>query len=340
MSYPFATKTIVDFFTEFPMEMTEEGTPIYGPWNFPAFPNFGKVKKVKIREKGIYVKISDLIKDYENLGRKGTESQSHIGVLQALIASGRWMPWREQPVIIKADGRLVAGFHRVEAHENEDKEWIFAWVVEFETEEDLSAYAVWENNPENGTPKLVVDSEVAVIAAVKTFNKKPDEAVTFKAVKEYLKKTGTTKKLDAAAKEVLEKIGIAYEGLKSYKKETVAKWTKTDLGIDLYKTANVLWSMFSGRKDAGYTDREIRKVFEAAPLMIEGKDVTLISGGITDIDSTELKLERKYFSNIMIRFDKLAEAWVSAKKAGKLGNYTSYFASQTDAEKKKGNFVK
>jgi hypothetical protein len=340
MSYPFATKTIVEFFTEFPMEMTEEGTPTSGPWVYSRPPNFGKVKKVKIREKGIYVKISDLIKDYENLGRKGTESQSHIGVLQALIASGRWMPWREQPVIINADGRLVAGFHRVEAHENEDKEWIFAWVVEFVTDEDLSAYAVWENNPENGTPKLVVDSEVAVIAAVKTFNKKPSESVTFKTIKEYLKKTGTTKKLDATAKEVLEKIGIAYEGLKSYKKETVGKWTKIDLGIDLYKSPNVLWSLFSGRKDTGYTDREIRKVFEAAPLMIDGKDVTMISGGITDIDSTELNLQRKYFSNMMIRFDELAESWVTAKKTKKLGKFTSYFASQTDSEKKKGNFVK
>ena len=340
MSYPFATKEIVEFFKEFPKEMTEEGIPESGPWTYSRPPNFGKVKDVKILEKGIYIRVSDLIRDYENLGRKGSESPSHVGVLQALIVTGRWVPWREQPVVVNRDGRLVAGFHRVEAHENEDKEWIFAWVVEFETEEDLSAYAVWENNPENGTPKLVVDSDVAVIAAVKTFNKKSEEETTFKAVKDYLRKTGTTKKLDVTVREVLDKIGIEYEGLKAYTKEIVAKWTKVDLGIDLYKSVNVIWSLFSGRKDTGFTDREIRKVFEIAPLMIEGKDVTLISGGITDIDSTEVKKERKYFSDMMVRFDKLANAWVEAEKKNKLGKFTSYFASQTKSEKKKGNFIK
>jgi hypothetical protein len=340
MSYPFNTKGIIEFFELFPKEMTEEGTPEFGPWSFPRLPDFGKVKGAKVI-KFCYVKIADLIRDYENLGRVGSEKPSHVGVLQALIVTGRWVPWREQPVVVSTDGRLVAGFHRVEAHENEGKEWIFACIVEFATEEDLSAYAVWENNPENGTPKWVTDSsDVAVIAAVKTFNKKETEEVTSKTVKDFLRKSGVTKKLDATVKEVLDKIGIAYEGLKSYKKETVGKWTKIDLGIDLYKSPNVLWSLFSGRKDTGYTDREIRKVFEAAPLMIDGKDVTMISGGITDIDSTELNLQRKYFSNMMIRFDELAESWVTAKKTKKLGKFTSYFASQTDSEKKKGNFVK
>ena len=339
MSYPFNTKGIIEFFELFPKEMTEEGTPEFGPWSFPRLPDFGKVKGAKVI-KFCYVKIADLIRDYENLGRVGSEKPSHVGVLQALIVTGRWVPWREQPVVVSTDGRLVAGFHRVEAHENEGKEWVFACIVKFVTEEDLSAYAVWENNPENGTPKLVVDSDVAVIAAVKTFNKKETEEVTSKAILKYLKSAGVTKKLDATVKEVLDKIGIAYEGLKSYKKETVGKWTKIDLGIDLYKSPNVLWSLFSGRKDTGYTDREIRKVFEAAPLMIDGKDVTMISGGITDIDSTELNLQRKYFSNMMIRFDELAESWVTAKKTKKLGKFTSYFASQTDSEKKKGNFVK
>ena len=61
MSYPFDTKTVVEFFTEFPKEMTEEGTPEVGPWTFPRPRNFGKLKNVKIREKGIYVRISDLI---------------------------------------------------------------------------------------------------------------------------------------------------------------------------------------------------------------------------------------------------------------------------------------
>ena len=339
MSYQFETKEIVEFFTEFPKEMTEEGTPEFGPWTFPRKPDFGKVKGAEII-KFCYVKRDDLIRDYQNLGRKGSESQTHVGVLQALMATGRCVPWREQPVVVSTDGRLVAGFHRVEAHENEDKEWVFACIVEFATEEDLSAYAVWENNPENGTPKLVVDGEVAVIAAVKTFNKKSDEEITLKAVKEFLKKAGVTKKLDATAKEVLDNIGIEYEGVKAYSKKKVAGWAKSELGIDIYKSASVVWSLFSGRKETGVTDRELRNAFKIAWRMIKGEDTILISGGITDVDSTEIKKERKYFANIMVRFDELAEAWVAAKRAGKLGKFTSYFASQTETEMKKGYFTK
>lgn len=339
MSYPFETKEIVEFLTEFPKEMTEEGTPEFGPWTFPRKPDFGKVKGAKII-KFCYVKRDDLIRDYQNLGRKGSESPSHVGVLQALIATNRWVPWREQPVVVSTDGRLVAGFHRVEAHENEDKEWVFACIVEFATEEDLSAYAVWENNPENGTPKLVVDGEVAVIAAVKTFNKKAPEEVTSKTVKAYLKSAGVTKKLDTTVKEVLDKIGIEYEGVKAHSKKNVAGWAKSELGIDIYKSASVVWSLFSGRKETGVTDRELRNAFKIAWRMIKGEDTILISGGITDIDSTEIKKERKYFANIMVRFDELAEAWVAAKRAGKLGKFTSYFASQTETEMKKGYFTK
>ena len=339
MSYPFETKEISEFFELFPEEMTEEGTSEFGPWTFPFPPNFGKVKGAKVI-KFCYVNIAYLIRDYENLGRKGAESPSHIGVLQALIASRRWVPWREQPVVVNTDGRLVAGFHRVEAHENEGKEWIFACIVKFATEEDLSAYAVWENNPENGTPKLVVDSDVAVIAAVKTFNKKETEEVPFKAVKAYLRSAGVTKKLDVTVKEVLDKIGIEYEGVKAYKKEVVAGWAKTELGIDIYKSLSVVWALFSGRKETGVTDRELRNVFKIAWRMIKGEDTILVSGGITDVDSTEIKKERKYFANIMVRFDELAEAWVAAKRAGTLGKFTSYFASQTKTEMEKGKFTK
>ena len=177
------------------------------------------------------------------------------------------------------------------------------------------------------------------MAAVKLFNKKPKDEITFKDVKKFLSKAGVTAKLEATTKDVLDKIGIKYEGLKAYTKAETNKMSKLSLGIDIYKSLNVIYSMFSGRKTTGITDREIRKIYEIAPLMIEGKDVTLISGGITDIDSTELKTERKYFKNIMIRFDKLAEAWVAAKKAGKLGKFTSYFPSQTKEEKEKGDFV-
>jgi len=339
MNYPFNTKEIIEFFELFPEEMTEEGTPKFGPWSFPRKPDFGKVKRAKII-KFCYVKIADLISDYENLGRKGAESPSHIGVLQALISTRRWVPWREQPVVVSTDGRLVAGFHRVEAHENEGKEWVFACIVKFATEEDLSAYAVWENNPENGTPKLVVDSDVAVIAAVKTFNKKETEEVTSKAILKYLKSAGVTKKLDATVKEVLDKIGIEYEGVKAYKKAEVAVWAKSELGIDIYKNVSVVWSLFSGRKETGLTDRELRHAFKIAWRMIKGKDTILVSGGITDVDSTEIKKERKYFANIMVRFDELAEAWVAAKRAGKLGKFNSYFASQTKTEMEKGNFTK
>lgn len=340
MSYPFDTKEIVEFFELFPEEMTEEGTPEFGPWTFPRKPDFGKVKGAKII-KFCYVKIDDLIRDYENLGRVGSEKQSHVGLLQAWIATNRWVPWREQPVVVSTDGRLVAGFHRVEAHENEDKEWVFACIVEFATEEDLSAYAVWENDPENCTPKWVTDShDVAVVAAVRTFNKKAPEEVTSKAVKAYLKSAGVTKKLDATVNEVLDKIGIEYEGVKAYSKKKVAGWAKSELGIDIYKSASVVWSLFSGRKETGVTDRELRNAFKIAWRMIRGEDTILISGGITDVDSTEIKKERKYFSNIMVRFDELAEAWVAAKRAGTLGEFTSYFASQTSSEMKKGYFTK
>jgi hypothetical protein len=340
MSYPFNTKGIIEFFELFPKEMTEEGTPEFGPWSFPRLPDFGKVKGAKVI-KFCYVKIADLIRDYENLGRVGSEKPSHVGVLQALIVTGRWVPWREQPVVVSTDGRLVAGFHRVEAHENEGKEWIFACIVEFATEEDLSAYAVWENNPENGTPKWVTDSsDVAVIAAVKTFNKKETEEVTSKTVKDFLRKSGVTKKLDATVKEVLDKIGIEYEGVKAYKKAEVAVWAKSELGIDIYKNVSVVWSLFSGRKETGVTDRELRNVFKIAWRMIKGEDTILVSGGITDVDSTEIKKERKYFANIMVRFDELAEAWVAAKRADKLGKFASYFASQTKTEMEKGNFTK
>jgi len=340
MSYPFDTKEIIELFELFPEEMTEEGTHEFGPWSFPRKPDFGKVKGAKII-KFCYVRIDDLIRDYENLGRVGSEKPSHTGLLQALIATNRWVPWREQPVVVSTDGRLVAGFHRVEAHENEDKEWIFACIVEFATEEDLSAYAVWENNPENGTPKWVTDSyDVAVIAAVRTFNKKETEEVTSKTVKAYLKSAGVTKKFDATVKEVLDKIGIEYEGVKAHSKKVVAGWAKSDLGINLNTNPSVVWSLFSGRKETGVTDRELRNAFKIAWRMIKGEDTILFSGGITDVDSTEIKKERKYFANIMVRFDELAEAWVAAKRAGTLGKFTSYFASQTKTEMKKGNFTK
>jgi hypothetical protein len=341
MSYPFAVKSTIEFLTKFPKEMTEEGTPEFGPWTFPRDPDFGKVKGVTIKKGGCYVRIADLTRDYENLGRLGSEKPSHVGALQALIATGRWVPWREQPVVVSTDGRLVAGFHRVEAHENEDKEWVFAYVCEFDTEEDLSAYAVWENNPENGTLKWVTEvSDVAVIAAVKTFNKKKTEEVTTKTVKAYLKCAGVIKKLDATVIEVLDKIGIEYEGVKAHTKKKVAAWAKSDLGIDIYKNVSVVWSLFSGRKETGVTDRELRNAFKIAWRMIKGDNTILISGGITDVDSTEIKKERKYFANIMVRFDELAEAWVAAKRAGTLGKITSYFASQTKTEMEKGKFTK
>lgn len=348
MSYPFATKTIVEYLTEFPEDMTEKETfdkiysPEDGPWNYPTPANFGKLVEGKDYEivGWYYVKHSDLIMDYENLGRAGVSTKAtHVGEIQELIAQGKWKPWRHQPVIVSIDGRLNAGFNRVDGHTNEDKEWIWACIVNFTTEEDFAAYAAWENDPKNTDPKWFAEPETKVVAAVKLFNKKPKDEITFKDVKKFLSKAGVTAKLEATTKDVLDKIGIKYEGLKAYTKAETNKMSKLSLGIDIYKSLNVIYSMFSGRKTTGITDREIRKIYEIAPLMIEGKDVTLISGGITDIDSTELKTERKYFKNIMIRFDKLAEAWVAAKKAGKLGKFTSYFPSQTKEEKEKGDFV-
>jgi len=47
MSYPFVVKSTVEFLTEFPEEMTEGGTPEFGPWIFPRNPDFGKVKGVR-----------------------------------------------------------------------------------------------------------------------------------------------------------------------------------------------------------------------------------------------------------------------------------------------------
>ena len=341
MSFPFAVKDTIEFLTEFPEEMTEEGTPEFGPWLFPRDPDFGKVTGVKIKKRGCYVRIADLIRDYENLGRSGAEKPSHVGLLQALISTGRWIPWHEQPVVVNIDGRLVAGFHRVEAHENEGKEWVFVYICEFATEEDLSAYAVWENNPENGTPKWVTDaSDVAVIAAVKTFNKKDSEEITSKTVKNFLRKAGVTKKLDDTVKEVLDKIGIEYEGVKAYTKKKVAPWAKSDLGIDIFKNPSCIWSLFSGRKETGVTDRELRTMFKIATRRARGENTILVSGGITDVDSTEIKKERKYFSNIDARFDELAENYIAKKRAGKLGKVEKYFASQTKTEIEKGNFTK
>ena len=181
-----------------------------------------KVKGVRFI-KFVYVKISDVIADFQNPARENSTDQTKVVNIQRLLKNGMYRGHFFIPPVITTEGVLLEGHHRIQAHKGEELEYI--WVAICECENDLAIFDYrFESNLTEDVHAKMIAKNGDLIGLLWSGISEGTLSGKEKEIDNYLirSKKGTNDKL-FIKREIFFKLGQPYNAYRNHSRSEIAQ---------------------------------------------------------------------------------------------------------------------
>lgn len=276
--------------------------------------------------KFIYIKVSDVTKDWKNFARKNPILEGDVTKVENIIKSGNYRGFAFVPPVVNEKGVLIAGHHRLEGHIGEGEEYMWVALCAFDDDKAEFYYNTLENQRSDTFEKKVSTNEDLIHStliglqkgfikldeledSVKEFNKSPsDKRIILEGIK---KKMGI--KIDAHRTLPREKIASEY-AIETGGNKVVDHQANIAIGDNIFNNARILTTIL--------------------PKIVNGEDVNVIYKTNDTVDLKHLTEERKRLIKEMSPefLYSIVKPFVDAYENGTAGSVTLNFPKQYESD--------
>ena len=269
-----------------------------------------------------YVRVDDVIRGGLNKARAKGAREIKISDIMRCIKDGMYDPFSYPPPVITTDWRLVAGEHRLCAHEGCDEDWIWVAICEFDSDTRATAYSFVENNVKHDFGHDLSDDEDLVFNVKQALQSNDGEVKPNKSsIRKYIKSLNYGGSIEAIMTRVMIEIDIKWVPLHAVTHENMVEKYEEVYGINPDTDDSIWVGGLIGTQPVAYFARCIRAIL---PTMLKGEDVTIVTK-FNGTKSYQFELNRKRIANelrshILNSARAIVNAADSAKGFGKI-NY-------------------
>ena len=269
-----------------------------------------------------YVKVEDIIRGGLNKARSKGAKEIKISKIMRVIDAGKHRPFSYPPPVITTDWRLVAGEHRLCAHEGCDEEWIWVAICEFDSDTRATAYSFVENNEEHDFGHDLSDDEDLVFNVKQALQSNDGEVKPNKSsIRKYIKSLNYKGSIEAIVTRVMIEIDISWVPLHAATHKDMVEKYEEVYGINPDTDDSIWVGGLIGTEKVAYFARCIRAIL---PTLLKGEDVTIVTK-FNKTKSFQFESNRKRIANelrsyILNSARAIVNAADSAKGFGKI-NY-------------------
>ena len=269
-----------------------------------------------------YVKVEDIIRGGLNKARSKGAREIKISDIMRVIDAGMYDPFSYPPPVITTDWILVAGEHRLCAHEGCDKDWIWVAICEFDSDTRATAYSFVENNEVHDFGHDLSDDEDLVFNVKQALQSNDGEVNPNKSsIRKYIKSLNYKGSIEAIVTRVMIEIDIKWVPLHAVTHKDMVEKYEEVYGINPDTDDSIWVGGLIGTENVAYFVRCIRAIL---PTLLTGEDVTIVTK-FNKTKSFQFESNRKRIANelrsyILNSARAIVNAVDSAKGFGKI-NY-------------------
>jgi len=288
-----------------------------------------------------WIALEDINDKNCNWGRFRGVKSTGVHLLENEIKTGKYNPTLHEPPVVDQIGDLISGKHRYDAHDGQNKEYMWCARCEFEDDDARNEYALDENMRKPF--KTDADQEDFIFATAQIVKRGVKINGNKTAVSKYIAKKYPTLPKGwlsrfALAEQILETAGIDYVSVEIMLDDKIAKEYYNEYGIDILGTPNYILKKLTGKKDLKKSDRWVRLQRDLLDTISKGEDTTVIVT-FTGANSQDIPMLRK--TCLEFKSDMISNALklTTGKAKSKLGNVQFVFTKQLPTDEGWFNYV-
>ena len=241
-----------------------------------------------------YVRVEDIIRGGLNKARAKGAKEIRISKMMRTIDDGNYKPFSYPPPVITLDWILVAGEHRLCAHEGCDEDWIWVAICEFDSATRATAYSFVENNEEHDFGHDLSDDEDLVFNVIQALSSNDGEVKPNKSsIRKYIKSLNYKGSIEAIVTRVMIESDITWVPLHPATHEDIVEKYEEVYGINPDTDDSIWVGGLIGIQPVAYFARCIRAIL---PTMLKGEDVTIVTK-FNGTKSFQFESNRKRIAN-------------------------------------------
>ena len=269
-----------------------------------------------------YVKVEDIIRGGLNKARSKGAREIQITDIMNVIDAGRYDPFSYPPPVITIDWILVAGEHRLCAHQGCDKDWIWVAICEFDSDTRATAYSFAENYEVHDFGHDHSDDDDLVFNVKQALQSNDGEVNPNKSsIRKYIKSLNYKGSIEAIVTRVMMEIDVSWVPLHAATHKDMVEKYEEVYGINPDTDDSIWVGGLIGTENVAYFARCIRAIL---PTLLKGEDVTIVTKfnktKSFQFESNRERIAKELRSYILNSAYAIVNAVNSAKGFGKI-NY-------------------
>lgn len=276
--------------------------------------------------KFIYIKVTDVTKDWKNFARKYAITDGDISDIEKIIREGNYRGYAFVPPVVNEKGVLIAGHHRLEGHIGEEQEYMWVALCAFDDLKAEFAYNTLENQMTDTFEKKVSTNGDLIHSTLYGLQQ---GYINLDELEDYvkgLKKTPSDKRV--ILEEIKKKMGIKIDAHRTLSREKIASEYAIETGgnkvVDHQANIAIGDNIFNNA----------RILTTILPKIVNGEDVNVIYKTNDTVDLEHLTEERERLIKEMSPefLYSIVKPFVDAYENGTVGSVTLNFPKQYESD--------